>query len=172
VLLVELAPPGMEGLELVRAARRHLPKVAAVALMPRWQEQHLFHVVAAGAVACAGKEIVPDDLVGLLRAVSRGEQPLSDYILSHPELASHFLKQVQSLAGPPAPERPGPLSPREMEVLSYVAEGWSNKQVAAELHLSEQTVKNCLSDILRKLDAEDRTQAVVRALREGWLSLW
>jgi len=66
---------------------------------------------------------------------------------------------------------PSPLTPREMEILDYIARGYINKQIADKLSISEQTVKNHMSSILRKLDASDRTQAVVLAMQHGWISL-
>ncbi|MBI4233413.1 MAG: response regulator transcription factor [Chloroflexi bacterium] len=174
VLLVGLAMPETAGLELIRQAKEHLPGVAVVAMACQREEQHLFHVVAAGAVAYVCKDITADRLTSLVRAVANGEYPLSDYIMIHPDLAPHPRQQFQGLllTGNAMPGGNTPLSPREAKVLSCILSGYSNKQIAATLRLSEQTVKNSVSVILRKLDASDRTQAVVRALREGWLSLW
>ena len=83
-----------------------------------------------------------------------------------------MLKQFQdlSLMGVAMEALTAPLTSRELEVLSYVARGYINKQVAHELYVSEQTVKNHMSSILRKLDANDRTQAVVLAMHYGWIS--
>jgi len=83
-----------------------------------------------------------------------------------------MLKQFQdlSLAGVAMEALAAPLTPKELEILTYVASGYMNKQIAYKLSISEQTIKNHMSSILRKLDANDRTQAVVLAMHYGWIS--
>ena len=94
-------------------------------------------------------------------------------MFSKPAVASRVLKEFRELAvyGQEAAPIFAPLSPREVEILDNIAQGMTNKQVAYALSISEQTVKNHMSSILRKLSVNDRTQAVVYAMRQGWIKI-
>ncbi|MBA7475086.1 Transcriptional regulatory protein DegU [subsurface metagenome] len=93
-------------------------------------------------------------------------------VLGRPKVAEKVIKQFQDLPliGVAMEALATPLTPRELEILSYVARGYVNKQVAHKLGISAQTIKNHMSSILRKLDANDRTQAVVLAIHYGWIT--
>ena len=115
----------------------------------------------------------PDDLVTIIRRVVAGEYLINDKVFSKPAVASRVLKEFRELAvyGQEAAPIFAPLSPREVEILDNIAQGMTNKQVAYALSISEQTVKNHMSSILRKLSVNDRTQAVVYAMRQGWIRM-
>ena len=102
-----------------------------------------------------------------------GEYLINDKVFSKPAVASRVLKEFRELAvyGQDAAPIFAPLSPREVEILDNIAQGMTNKQVAYALSISEQTVKNHMSSILRKLSVNDRTQAVVYAMRQGWIRM-
>ena len=102
-----------------------------------------------------------------------GEYLINDKVFSKPAVASRVLKEFRELAvyGQEAAPIFAPLSPREVEILDNIAQGMTNKQVAYALSISEQTVKNHMSSILRKLSVNDRTQAVVYAMRQGWIRM-
>lgn len=173
VLLLDIDPPGLNGLNLARQVKKRSPGTGIIILGPYWDDEHLFQAIRAGAAGYASKDITPAELADLVRRVGRGQYPINDTVLTRPHVASRVLHQFQeiSVMGKEVEEFFSPLSPRETEVLTYVASGYSNKEIARILKLSEQTIKNHITSILRKLDANDRTQAVVRALREGWIPL-
>ena len=102
-----------------------------------------------------------------------GEYLINDKVFAKPAVASRVLKEFRELAvyGQEAAPIFAPLSPREVEILDNIAQGMTNKQVAYALSISEQTVKNHMSSILRKLSVNDRTQAVVYAMRQGWIRM-
>ena len=136
-------------------------------------EDSLFDAIKAGAAAFILKDVGPDDLVTIIRRVSGGEYLINDKVFAKPSVASRVLKEFRELAvyGQEAAPIFAPLSPREVEILDNIAQGMTNKQVAYALSISEQTVKNHMSSILRKLSVNDRTQAVVYAMRQGWIRM-
>ena len=136
-------------------------------------EDALFDAIKAGAAAFILKDVGPDDLVTIIRRVVAGEYLINDKVFAKPAVASRVLKEFRELAvyGQDAAPIFAPLSPREVEILDNIAQGMTNKQVAYALSISEQTVKNHMSSILRKLSVNDRTQAVVYAMRQGWIRM-
>src|SRR5919198_614063 len=136
-------------------------------------EDALFDAIKAGAAAFILKDVGPDDLVTIIRRVVSGEYLINDKVFAKPAVASRVLKEFRELAvyGQEAAPIFAPLSPREVEILDNIAQGMTNKQVAYALTISEQTVKNHMSSILRKLSVNDRTQAVVYAMRQGWIKM-
>ena len=105
--------------------------------------------------------------------MSAGEYLINDRVFARPSVASRVLKEFRDLAVYGQSDTPifAPLSPREVEILDNIAQGMTNKQVAYALSISEQTVKNHMSSILRKLSVNDRTQAVVYAMKQGWIRM-
>jgi DNA-binding NarL/FixJ family response regulator len=136
-------------------------------------DEQLFSAIRAGANASPTKDIDPADLVQLIKRVARGEYLINENVLSRPFVASRVLDQFRELSQ--IDEVSGavfsPLTPREVEILDCVAHGNSNKEIARQLNISDQTVKNHITSILRKLAVNDRTQAVIYALRHGWIRL-
>ena len=116
------------------------------------------------------KGVGPDDLVTIILRLFLGEYRINDKLCAKPAVASRVLKEFRELAvyGQEAAPIFAPLSPREVEILDNIAQGMTNKQVAYALSRSEQTVKNHMSSILRKLSGNDRPHAVVHAMRQGW----
>ncbi|MFC2122998.1 response regulator transcription factor, partial [Bacteroidota bacterium] len=106
------------------------------------------------------------------RRIHQGEFIINELVLSRPLVAEKVLRQFQdfTILGGAMESLATPLTARELEVLSFAARGYINKQIAYQLGVSEQTIKNHMTSILRKLDANDRTQAVVLALHYGWIS--
>ena len=118
------------------------------------------------------KEIKADQLVETIRRVAHGEHPINDSLTTRPKVAEQVLHQFQELfRKSEAQNFISPLTPRETEILQYIAKGFLNKQIAAELGISEQTIKNHVTSILRKLNANARTEAVVVAIKQGLISL-
>lgn len=174
VILVDLNLPQMNGLEFTRNLRRQYPNIGVVMLSIHESDEQAFNALQAGAAAYRSKEIKPADLVDVLQRVARGEYVIND-VVEEPKVASRVLSQFRSLpqhvSTTPDNDFPifTPLSDREIEVLERIADGGSNKEIADVLGISTQTVKNHISSILRKLSLNDRTQAVLYALRRGWI---
>jgi DNA-binding NarL/FixJ family response regulator len=172
IVLVDLSLPSLGGIEATRRIKRELPSAAIIVLAVNEDEEALFDAIKAGASAFILKDVGPDDLVTIIRRVHLGEYLINATVFAKPAVASRVLKEFRGLAvyGQQAGPLFAPLSPRELEVLDNIAEGM-NRQVADALGISEQTVKNHVSSILRKLSLNDRTQAVVYAIRQGWVRL-
>jgi len=173
IILMDLSLPSPGGIETTSRIKRELPSVAIIVLAVQEDEDALFDAIKAGAAAFILKDVSPDDLVNIIRRVSNGEYLINDKVFSQPAVASRVLKEFRELAvyGQEAAPIFAPLSPREVEILDNIAQGMTNKQVAYQLSISEQTVKNHMSSILRKLSVNDRTQAVVYAMRQGWIKM-
>ncbi len=173
VILMDLSLPAPGGIETTQRVKRELPAAAIVVLATEEDEDALFESIKAGAAAFILKDIAPEDLVMIIRRVVAGEYLINDKVFSKPAVASRVLKEFRELAiyGQEAAPIFAPLSPREVEILDNIAQGMTNKQVAYALSISEQTVKNHMSSILRKLSVNDRTQAVVYAMRQGWIRM-
>jgi DNA-binding NarL/FixJ family response regulator len=173
VILMDASLPSPGGIETTQRIRRELPATAVVVMASEEDEEALFASIKAGAAAFVVKDISPEDLVHVVRRVSAGEFLINDKVFSKPAVASRVLKEFRELAvyGQEAQPIFAPLSPREVEILDNIAQGMTNKQVAYALSISEQTVKNHMSSILRKLAVNDRTQAVVYAMRQGWIKM-
>ena len=172
VVLLDIDFPSLSGLELCRRIVRHYPSTRVVVLTPNPNDEELFEVIKTGAVAYLDKNTSPQRLAEMVRQAQRGEYPINDSLTARPRVAEQVLKQFQTIVsmGKGMETVAAPLTSRETQILSYIAEGNSNKQIARILQISEQTIKNHVSAILRKLNANDRAHAVVLAIRHGWIS--
>jgi DNA-binding NarL/FixJ family response regulator len=173
IVLLDLSLPAPGGIETTQRIKREVPSIGIVALAVAEDEDQLFEAIKAGAAAFVLKDIGPDDLVTVIRRVRAGEYLINDKVFSRPSVAGRVLKEFRELAVYGQESAPifAPLSPREVEILDNIARGMTNKQVAYALTISEQTVKNHMSSILRKLSVNDRTQAVVYAMKQGWIKI-
>ena len=173
IILMDLSLPPPGGIETTQRIKRELPSTGIIVLAVSEDEDALFDAIKAGAAAFILKDVGPDDLVTIIRRVVNGEYLINDKVFSKPAVASRVLKEFRELAvyGQEAAPIFAPLSPREVEILDNIAKGMTNKQVAYALSISEQTVKNHMSSILRKLSVNDRTQAVVYAMKQGWIRI-
>jgi DNA-binding NarL/FixJ family response regulator len=173
IILMDLSLPAPGGIETTQRIKRELPSCGIIILASEEGEEELFEAIKAGAAAFILKDIGPDDLVTIIRRVKVGEFLINDKVFARPSVATRVLKEFRELAvyGTESAQIFAPLSPREIEILDNIAQGMTNKQVAYELGISEQTVKNHMSSILRKLAVNDRTQAVVYAMRQGWIKM-
>lgn len=173
VVLCDINLPGMNGLEVTRILKRRYPSMGVVILTLHEDDEQLFHAIRSGASAYAIKDIGASELMTLVRRVGRGEYLINENVLSRPFVAAKVLNQFRELATLDEAHDAvfSPLTPREVEILDCVARGNSNKEIARLLSISDQTVKNHITSILRKLAVNDRTQAVIFALRHGWIKL-
>ena len=173
VVLLDINLPGISGIEVARILKRRHPRMGIVIVTMHEDDEQLFNAIRVGAAAYCTKDVDPSHIVNLVRRVARGEYLINENVLSHPFVASRVLDQFRELAriDKAAESVFSPLTPREVEILDCVARGNSNKEIAEILGISDQTVKNHITSILRKLQVNDRTQAVIYALRHGWIRL-
>lgn len=173
IVVLDSNPPTLSGLDLARQITTRLPGTGIIALTAYEGDNELFQAIKAGAKAYIDNSVSGEELTAVIRRVFRGDAPISESLMTKPAVAQRVLKEFQSLSvmEKRIEEVTAPLSPRELEILGYVARGYLNKQIARTLAISEQTIKNHMTSILRKLDANDRTHAVVMALRQGWIAL-
>lgn len=156
ILLMDLNMPGVNGLEACRVIRRERPGIGIIVLTVDDSDEKIFQVLQLGVAGYLLKDVIPKTLVDSIRKVYNGEPILA------PAVTGKLLGQ---LAGSSVPKNNLGLSNREMEILTYVIKGSSNKDIGISLFISEKTVKNHLSNIFRKLDVEDRTQAAMKAVK-------
>jgi len=174
IVLMDINIPTINGLQVARRLRQEVPGARAVILTGYDDDEQVFHAIRAGAYAYFPKDVIPQKLVDAVREVSLGRYVINDLIMDDAQLAPWLFKQTERFGiveGELGDEAFVPLSPREMEILQHITRGLSNKEIAHQLGISHQTVKNHMTSILRKLNVEDRTQAAVYALRRGWVRL-
>ena len=175
VILMDINLPGKNGLQATREIKTDplLENTGIIILTAYNDDEQLFHALRAGASAYYPKDVRPSELIPAIRAVATHKCVIRDEVMSRAQAFRWLIKQLDSLAvlGESPDEMFTPLSPREMEILTNITQGSSNKEIAYELGISRQTVKNHMSSVLRKLGVEDRTQAAVLALRRGWVRL-
>jgi DNA-binding NarL/FixJ family response regulator len=173
VVLIDTQLRSDSAIELTKQLKKRHPQMLVVMMARIEDDEQLFQAIRSGAAAYLSKEIEAEELARVLRRVAAGEYPINDSVLSRPNVASRVLHQFQELSvlDQSTDGVFSPLTPREIEILEYVAQGNSNKEIAYQLGISDQTVKNHITSILRKLAVNDRTQAVIFALRHGWIKL-
>jgi two-component system, NarL family, response regulator LiaR len=169
LVLMDVSMPGMDGISATRAIKAESPKIGVLVLTAHDDHDLLLDAIRAGAAGYVLKGVGPADLVGAVRATLSGESPVDQ------ELVMRLVRRLAEEAGPGKPHSeparaqraPGSLTVRELEVLTLLATGQTNRQIARELHLSLSTVKRNLERIIAKLGVSDRTQAAVKALELG-----
>jgi len=175
VILMDINLPGKNGLQVTREIknRQTYDEINIIILTAYNDDEQLLHALRAGASAYYPKDVRPSELIPAIRAVADGKYVINNKFLSKPDAFRWIIEQLEdgSNSGDPGQEMYAPLSPREMEILGFITRGASNKEIAHELGISRQTVKNHMSSVLRKIGVEDRTQAAVLALRRGWVRL-
>jgi DNA-binding NarL/FixJ family response regulator len=187
MVLVESTLPEPGAIEMARFFKVRKPKTAIVFVTRASSQNELFEAARVGASAYLRASTDADLFVATLRRAAAGQFPIDEEVVRFPAVAARILAQFREdsssgVDGPlaePVAAKPeaelGPLfvklSPREIEILDLVARGNSNKIIARKLSISDQTVKNHVSAILRKLEVNDRTEAVVFALRNGWIRI-
>ena len=173
VAILDINLPGMNGQQVVRQALLEKLSTRIMLLTGYDDDEQAIHAIMAGAFGYCSKDIQPQQLLELVREINKENYVIGEQVLTRSEI-DRWLKNQMEKAHRPYSE-PGspfhPLSAREMEVLICVVRGMSNKEIAAVLGISHQTVKNHVTSILRKFGVDDRTQAVVYALKRGWVNL-
>jgi len=152
--------PALDGIEATRAIHREMPHIGVIFVTMFEDDEFVFQGLQAGGRGYILKGADPETMLRAIRAVAHGESLLG------PRIAQKVLRQFAALPGKQAPLLDD-LTPREQEVLTLIAEGLSNKEIAHRLCISEKTVKNHISNIFSKLHVYDRTQAMLYAIRKG-----
>lgn len=172
IILMDINLPGMNGLQLTRELKQDDVEAAIVILTAHHDDEQVLLAMRTGAAAYCAKDIRPEELISIIRAVADGYYYAGGSRLSAAEYHEWLANEIQDNSN--AYENDNyltPLSPREMEILEYVTHGYINKEIALKLGISQQTVKNHMTSILKKLNVNDRTQAAITALRRGWVRL-
>jgi DNA-binding NarL/FixJ family response regulator len=163
VLLTDINMPKLDGIHLTQKVKHELPNVGIVVLTIYHDDANVFQAIKAGALGYVLKDSPPEETLAAIRAISRGDS------LLHPSIAARVLAEfnrlnTQRLANM---ELFSELTDREIEVLKEIATGKRNREIAETLFISEKTVKNHISNILFKLQVNDRTEAAMMAARGG-----
>jgi len=166
IILMDVSMPEMDGVEATRVIRADAGETGpqVIMLTMHADAEVLTDAIRAGASGYLVKDCSTDEIADAIRLAAKGETALS------PQLAATMLDEVRRLESP-APEEERLITKREEEVLQHIADGCSTPEVAARLYISQKTVKNHLASIYQKLDARDRTQAVLQAVRMGIVHL-
>lgn len=166
VAIMDVAMPGMSGIEATRRIKAAHPTVAVLALTAYDDDQYVLALLDAGAAGFMLKDAGAGELLEAVRAVSRGEAVLQPHVAAR-AVRRAISRQVKGAGA----ALPAPLSEREMDVLREAAHGLPNKDIARRLNLSVRTIHTHLGNIFAKLNVGSRTEAVLLALRRGWISL-
>jgi DNA-binding NarL/FixJ family response regulator len=155
ITLMDLRMPEMGGVEAIRTIRAEFPSAKIIVLSTYQGDEDIYRALEAGAVTYLLKDTLAEKMVGIIREVAGGGRPIL------PEVAQRMTERMFRAA----------LTNREIEVLQLVARGMRNKEIAAELKISEETVQGHVKNILAKLSVHDRTEAVAVAIRRGIVHL-
>ncbi len=167
VILLDLIMPQMDGVEATRKILEHAPHSRVLILTSFGEDDKVFPAIRAGAQGYLLKDIQPNELVKAVRETFQGKTQL------HPDIAHRLMTAVSGSAPPQDEKQALPfeelqiLTEREREVLDWIAHGLSNREIAEKMVISEKTVKTHVSNLLDKLDLEDRTRAAIWALKHG-----
>ena len=174
VILLDCQLPGISGLKVARILRRKHPRARIVLFSMFGDEARVIEAIHAGAVAMLPRDIAVNALLEVLDRVVAGEHLLRAAIQSRPVIAQRARAEMRLVnTGKSAASQLDalPLSTRELAVLDCAAQGLSNKQIATALFVTEQTVKNHFTSVLRKLEADDRVGAILHAVKHGWVEI-
>ena len=170
VAIVDVDISTDDGLALARRIKQRLPSIGIIIITSAFNDAQLFQALKTQAAAFLSKEATKEQLIDTIRCVARHEYPVNESLFTRPSVADKVLQQFQELSLQNETVI-SPLTRRETEILNHIAQGLLNKQIAAELDIGEQTIKNHVTSILRKLNANARTEAVVLASKQGILTL-
>lgn len=164
VVVMDVVMPGMGGIEATRKIKAAWPDTAVLALTMHEDEQYFFEMLNAGASGYIPKRAAPDDLVSAIRVVKEGN------VFLHATLARFLVRDVlggEKVSTPAVEE----LTPREQEVLTYIAEGYTNREIAEALIISVKTVDRHRENIMHKLNMHNRVELVKYAIEKGLISV-
>ncbi len=163
IALLDIRLPGMSGVEVCRIVTEKYPETAVIILTTFTDEHLVAQCIQAGARGFIIKDIERFDLKRSIRAVARGEAAID------PKAAAAVFAQLRRSPAPANEPTPEPLSSQQLVILRLVAQGLSSREIATQLYLSENTVKGYVQEILHRLGVKNRTEAVMVAVKQGWL---
>ena len=161
VILMDIGLPDLSGIEATHKIKQQAPDVAIVALTIHEDEEYFFKMLEAGASGYVPKRAAPEELVTAIRAAATGQ------VYLYPSLAKLLVRDFLESERPRAAQPPSDLTEREQEVLTHLAEGSSNEEIAAALIISPKTVARHRENIMRKLNLHSRAELVRYAIRKG-----
>jgi DNA-binding NarL/FixJ family response regulator len=167
VVLMDVRMPVLDGVRATRRLKRALPQCRVIVLTTFDDDEYVFDALRAGAVGYLLKDVPSARLVEAIRATARGESILEPSVAA--KVIAEFTRVSSMVPAAQMEQLVEPLSERELEILSCIARGASNKEIADQLFIAEGTVKNHVTHILGKLGVRDRTQAAVKARDLGLL---
>jgi DNA-binding NarL/FixJ family response regulator len=160
VILMDINMPGTNGIEATRVIKREFPSVGVIALTIHEEEEYVLELVRAGVSGYVLKDIAPAKLIETIKMVAKGHSVID------PIITNKIFGEINRLSrSRRVKEDWETLTEREMDVLKLISQGRSNKEIAKNLNISEKTVKNHITNIFRKLQVDDRTQAVLFAIK-------
>lgn len=166
VVLMDIAMPKVDGIAATKQIKHIYPEINVLILSAYDDDQFVFRLLQAGAAGYLLKSVHSQELVAGIRAVKHGESVL------HPTIARKVLQRfVLTPEKPPDARKTGNVTQREIEFLKLMTRGLSNKEIADEVNLSIRTVQGCVGQIFKKLGVSSRTEAVIYAVKEGWVTL-
>lgn len=160
VVLMDILMPGMDGIEATRSIKEEFPDIKVIILTSSNDKAHIIPAIRAGASGYQLKEADPGVLEETIEAVMEGKRKL------HPEVADRLMIHVSTDKDEKSSY--DELTKRERVILEHITYGESNKEIAANLFITEKTVKTHVTNILSKMEVHDRTQAAIHALKNGW----
>lgn len=160
------------GFDIALRLKHRSPNIATIIFTSQPDDAQLFLALKAQAAAYLSKEATTEEIIQTIRRLVQGEYPINESLHDRPKVAEHVLQQFQELVSQSdTRDFITTITKRETEILNYIAKGFLNKQIASELDISEQTIKNHVTSILRKLNANARTEAVVIGIKRGIISI-
>lgn len=167
IVIMDVRMPVLSGIDATRELQREMPKVRVLVLTAYDDDQYVFSLLQAGASGYLLKTAPASELIRSIRQVQAGESPLS------PAIARKVVARLNAGASPTAEEAAGPdaLTPRELEILQFLAQGMNNRDIAEALYISDRTVQTHLTNIFAKMQVSSRLEAVLKGIRLGWLTL-
>lgn len=162
-------------LNLAEQINQRFPNSKVVVLTTDPEDEELFAVIKSSTVACISKSASIDVLVNTILKAFAGVYPINEVAMTRHKVASHVRRRFEEIISGANSSLPNtvfaPLSQREIQIIIHIAEGNTNKQIAHSLNISDQTIKNHITSILRKLNANDRAHAVTIAIRNDWITV-
>jgi len=171
VAVIDIDGMSPENIQALRSLKVAAVDMGLILLSSDPDDNQYYQALKLQAAACLNKEISPEALIENIRTVSRGERPIQQAFTTRQKVALQVLQKFQELSWKSDISDHSPLTDRETEILQFVAQGYLNKQIALQLGISEQTIKNHVTSILRKLNASARTEAVVLAIKQGLITI-
>jgi DNA-binding NarL/FixJ family response regulator len=169
VILMDVTEATAETVDDMRRLQREAPDMALVVMADNDGDDEVYRAVVGGAAGHVANTAQPSELVDTIRRAATGESPISDTLAQRPEVGRRVLEAFARMSARGA-ARPDPkLSERDLHILSCAANGMTNQQIGREIGMSEHTVKASISRMLNRLGLRHRTEAVVLAIRQGWI---